>query len=186
MPGPLTKSVCVLYLTFSRANSMLCLPSARCPVGTGGRLSTGGGSGASHHARCRREHTRVGTSRAGGAGVGRPGSFRRACQCCLVRPLGACRPGWWLCRPLGTGDGCRAGHGRDLPAVAMPVRRVPRCQPLPLPAVGCAAQSGPSLMLCSGALRALAPRVPTAPSAWGTWWLWHAWGTLHTEPGFGC
>lgn len=60
MPGPLTKSVCVLYLTFSRANSMLCLPSAQRPAGTGGRLPTGGGSGASHHARCCREHMLVG------------------------------------------------------------------------------------------------------------------------------
>lgn len=37
MPGPLTKSVCVLYLTFSRANSMLCLPSARRELGAASR-----------------------------------------------------------------------------------------------------------------------------------------------------
>lgn len=48
MPGPLTKSVCVLYLTFSRANSMLCLPSAQRPAGMEGRLPAGGGSRASH------------------------------------------------------------------------------------------------------------------------------------------
>lgn len=91
MPGPLTKSVCVLYLTFSRANSMLCLPSARCPAGTGGCLPAGGGSRASHGERW-------------------AGSVWRACPCCLVQPLSA----RWS---LGTGGGRRAGHGRDVTAV---------------------------------------------------------------------
>ena len=70
--------------------------------------------------------------------MGRPGSFRRACQCRLLHPLGACRLGQWLCRPLGTGDGCRAGHGGDLTAVAVHVQRVLQRRPPPLPAVRCA------------------------------------------------
>lgn len=154
MPGPLTKSVCVLYLTFSRANSMLCLPSARRELGAASRQG--------------RQRGLPRRAPPPGAGMGRPGSLGRAGPRCLVHPLGACGPGQWLCRPVGTGEGCGAGHGRHQPALTVPGRR----WPVPLPVVRCAVGTRGSGTSCPCSTRVPGScAVPGAP---------------HIEPSSGC
>lgn len=146
--------------------SVCRLPSAQRELG--GRLPTGGGSGASHHADCRRD--RWGWRSGDGQAWLIPESVS-----VLPCPSPGCLParaaalqafgdrGWlqgWV----------RRGPGRSHRACAA------------CPAVtACLAQRRPNLTLCSGTPRALALCVPMAPSAWRTWWLWHA-----TEPSFGC
>jgi len=127
---------------------MLCLLSAQRDLGAGG------GSGAPHHARCRREHRRVapaGLEEPGRAGLDHFGARR----CCLVHPCvlasqGSSSAGHW-------GRGWPgAGHGGDLAAVTVPVPR----RPLALPALPCVKRT-PSR---SGDPGAAALRVPAAPS----------------------
>lgn len=162
MPGPLTKSVCVLYLTFSRANSMLCLPFAQRPAGTGGCLPTGGGSRASHHARCR--------TRAGPAGLEEQGwaslvHFRDPVSAALSIP--------WVLASQGSGSAGLWGQGW-LQGWAWRDPDCSHCLCSGCRSTGlhhclwCTVESGLDLMLCGGHPRALAPRVPMAPSA-----LWH-------------
>lgn len=95
--------------------------------------------------------------------MGKPGSFCRPCQCCLVHPLGACQPGQRLCRPLGTGMAAGLGMaGSWLQSLCL----CSGCRSTGLHhCLWCSVESGLDLMLCSRDPRALAPHVPTAPSA---------------------